>query len=235
MGFILDYLNGIIEELPYLLETTKPIVFFEKGDFRISSFVTTTWIAMFLIIAFVLIITSKLEIKPTTRRQAIAEKIVFSFYSFIKEILGDTGRKVYGMLGSFFLIILVFNFMWVIPTFTVPTSSYSTTLALALLAYLYSQMIIIKKVNLKNYIISYGQPNPLMIIGNVLSIIARPLSLSMRLFGNMFAGKILDSLIMMTLPLLVPIAFSLLSILAGVIQAYVFTLLVTMFINEGLE
>lgn len=74
-----------------------------------------------------------------------------------------------------------------------------------------------------------------MLVGNLINIVARPLSISMRLFGNMFAGKILDSIVMLALPLLVPVIFSVLSILVGGIQSYVFALLLTMYISEGLE
>lgn len=235
MDIILNYFRGIIEDLPNLLETTKPVVFFQEGNFRISSTVTTTWLVMLLLFIFVIFITSKLEKVPTTRRQAVAEWITMFLYNFVESICGDKAKKYYGTLGGIFISILVMNFMWVIPTFTTPTASYSTTLALALIGYLYVQFAIIREKKILGYLKSYVEPNAFMIIGNLTSIFAIPLSLSMRLFGNMFSGKILDSIVMITLPLLVPIVFSLLSILSGMIQAYVFTLLLTMFTGEGIE
>lgn len=235
MNIIVNYFKGIIEELPHLLETTKPVIFFQDGDFRISSTVTTTWLVMLLVFVFVMIITSKLEKIPTTRRQAMAEWITMFLYNFVFSICGEKAKKYYGTLGGIFITIFVMNFMWVIPTFTTPTASYSTTLALALIGYLYVQYSIIREKNILKYLKSYVEPNAFMIIGNLTSIVAIPLSLSMRLFGNMFSGKILDSIVMMSIPLLVPIVFSLLSILSGAIQAYVFTLLLTMFTSEGIE
>ncbi len=235
MEIILNYFKGIIEELPNLLETTKPVVFFQDGNFRISSTVTTTWLVMLFVFVFVTFITSKLEKVPTTRRQAVAEWITMFIYNFVYSICGEKTKKLYGTFGGIFITILVMNFMWVIPTFTTPTASYSTTLALALIGYLYVQFSIIREKNIFGYLKGYIEPNAFMIIGNLTSIFAIPLSLSMRLFGNMFSSKILDSIVMITLPLLVPIVFSLLSILAGIIQAYVFTLLITMFTGEGIE
>jgi F-type H+-transporting ATPase subunit a len=235
MDIVLNYFKGIIEELPNLLETTKPVIFFQEGNFRISSTVTTTWLVMFIIFIFVLVITSKLEKIPTTRRQAIAEGITMFLYNFIYGIIGPKASKFYGILGSFFIVILVMNFMWVIPTFTSPTASYSTTFALAIIGYLYVQYSIIREKKIFRYLKSYVEPNPFMIIGNLTSIVAIPLSLSMRLFGNMFSGKVLDSIVMIAIPFLVPIIFILLSILASAIQAYVFTLLLTMFTSEGIE
>lgn len=235
MNFIGEHFSNMINELPNLMESTKPVVFFEIGNFKISSIVVTTWLAMILIIIFVLFITSSLEKVSTTKRQVVAEKITLFFYCFTEEALGDLATKIFGILGSIFIIILVMNFMWLIPTLTVPTASFSTTFALTMIGFLYTQGIIIKETNLKNYIMSYGKPNLFMLFGNVMSVLSRPISLSMRLFGNMFAGKILDALVMIFIPLLLPIAFYLLSILAGVIQAYVFTLLLAMYINEGLE
>lgn len=235
MNFIGEHFSNMINELPNLMESAKPVVFFETGSFRISSIVATTWLAMILIIVFVLFITSSLEKVSTTKRQAVAEKITLFFYHFTEEALGDLAKKIFGILGSIFIIILVMNFMWLIPTLTVPTASFSTTFALAMIGFLYTQGIIIKETNLKNYIMGYGKPNLFMLFGNVMSVLSRPISLSMRLFGNMFAGKILDALVMIFIPMLLPIALYLLSILAGVIQAYVFTLLLAMYINEGLE
>lgn len=235
MDIILNYFTGIIEELPNLLETTKPVIFFQEGNFRISSTVTTTWLVMIFVFVFVTFITSKLEKVPTTRRQAVAEWITMFIYNFVYSICGEKTKKLYGTFGGIFLTILVMNFMWVIPTFTTPTASYSTTLALALIGYLYVQYSIIREKKILGYLKGYIEPNAFMIIGNLTSIFAIPLSLSMRLFGNMFSSKILDSIVMITLPLLVPIVFSLLSILAGIIQAYVFTLLITMFTGEGIE
>ncbi|MDD2371703.1 MAG: F0F1 ATP synthase subunit A [Firmicutes bacterium] len=235
MNIIVNYLKGIIEKLPNLLDTTKPTVFYQNGNFRISSTIVTTWFMMLLLFIFVMIITSKLEKISKTRRQAVAEKITLFFYNFVYEVLGESAKKFYGVLGSIFITILLMNFMWVIPTFTTPTASVSTTLALGIIGFLYTQYVIIREKNFFKYLKSYIEPNAFMIIGNVINIFARPLSISMRLFGNMFAGKILDSIIMMSIPLLAPIVFSVLSILTGGIQAYVFTLLLTMFISEGLE
>ncbi len=235
MNIIVDYLKGIIEELPDLLDTTKPIIFYENWNFRISSTITTTWFMMLLLFIFVIIITSKLERISNTRRQAIAEKITLFFYDFVYEVLGEKAKKVYGILGSIFITILLMNFMWVLPTLTTPTASFSTTFALGIIGFLYSQYIIIKEKNIFKYLKGYVEPNAFMLVGNLTSIVARPLSISMRLFGNMFAGKILDSIVMIAIPLLVPIAFNTLSILVGAIQAYVFTLLLTMYISEGLE
>ncbi|KAF0091294.1 MAG: F-type H+-transporting ATPase subunit a [Fusobacteria bacterium] len=235
MEIIANYFKGMLEELPHLLDTTKPVVFFQEGYFRISSTVTTTWFIMLMIVIFVLIITSKLEKIPTTRRQSIAEWITMFIYDFVYSICGEKTKKLYGTFGGIFITILVMNFIWVIPIFTTPTASYSTTLALALIGNSYVQFAIIREKNIFGYLKGYFEPNAFMIIGNVIGIFAVPLSLSMRLFGNMFSGKILDSIVMIALPFLVPIVFSLLSILSAIIQAYVFTLLLTMFTGEGIE
>ncbi len=235
MNIIVDYLKGIIEKLPHLLETTKAIVFYQNGSFRISSIIITTWLMMLLLFIFVMIITSKLEKISKTRRQAVAEKITLFFYNFVYEVIGEKSKKVYGILGSVFITILLMNFMWVLPTFTQPTASFSTTAALGIIGFLYSQYIVVKERNIFKYLKGYIEPNAFMLIGNLTEVVARPLSISMRLFGNMFAGKILDSIVMIAIPLLVPIIFSVLSMLTGIIQAYVFTLLLTMYISEGLE
>ena len=235
MGFIGDWFAHTIEGLPLLLEGTKPTVFYESGGFRISSTVTTTWILMILIIAFVLFITSKLEKVPTTRRQAIAEKITMFIYNFVEGMCGKATPRIYGIIGGIFITILVMNFTGLVPGNTSPTASYSTTLALALFGFIYVQYKKIREQGFGGYLKSYVDPNAFMIIGNITGLVSTPLSLSMRLFGNMFSGKVLDSIVYLSVPILLPIVFLLLSLLSAVIQAYVFALLLTMFISEGLN
>lgn len=168
INIIGNWFKHTIEELPYLLDAGKPIVFYEQGNFRISSVVTTTWIIMIALIIFVFIITSKLERKPTTRRQAIAEKITLFIYNFVESLCGDAGRRFYGIIGGIFITILVMNFMGMVPTYTSPTASYSTTLALALIGFGYVQYRKIREIGVKGYLLSYVDPNAFMIIGNTI-------------------------------------------------------------------
>ena len=235
MNFIGNWMTHIMEELPHLLELSKPVVFYENEYFRITSVLTTTWLAMLLIIGFVLFITSRLEKKPTSRRQAVAEKIVLFFYGFVEEVLGHKAKKYYSILGSLFIIILVMNLIWLIPTLAAPTISFSTTAALAIIGYGYTQLVIIGATSPFKYLANFAKPNPLMLIGHVIEVFSKPLSLSMRMFGNLFSGRILDTIVLIALPIAVPIVFNVLGILVGAIQAYVFTLLLTMYISEGLE
>lgn len=235
MNFIGNWFAHTIEELPHLLEYTGAYVYYENGPFRISSVVVTTWMIMALLVWTVFYLTKNLEKYPTTRRQAIAERITLFFVDFVVSICGPAGRKFYSIFGGIFITILSMNLIGLVPGNTSPTASYSTTLALALIGFGYIQYRAIREVGIKAYLVGYVTPNAFMLIGNTIGLVATPLSLSMRLYGNMFSGKVLDTITYLSIPILLPLMFAMLSLLSAFIQAYVFTLLLTMFLGQNIE
>lgn len=228
-------MENFANKLGGLLEESAPIVFFQDGFFRVSSVVVTTWIIMAMMFIAIFILTRKLTLIPTTKRQVAAEAIVKFFRNFAVDLVGPKGISMAGTLGAIFMTIFLMNFIWFIPVFESPTASYSTTAALAIVGFIYSQYIIVKNKGGGHYLKSYFEPVGFMVIFNVIDLFTRPLSLSVRLFGNLFTGGILVGVLYAAMPFLLPLPIHFLELLTGTIQAYVFALLIGIYASEGLE
>ena len=228
-------MENFAHKLSGLLDEKAPIVFFQDGFFRISSVVVTTWIIMAILFIAIFILTRKLSKVPTTKRQVIAENIVGWFRSFAVDLVGPKGMQMAGTLAAIFITIFMMNFIWFIPILESPTASYSTTAALAIVGFIYSQFVIVKNKGAGAYLKGYFQPLGFMVIFNVIDLFTRPLSLSVRLFGNLFTGGILVGVLYAIMPFLLPLPIHFLELLTGTIQAYVFALLIGIYASEGLE
>ena len=228
-------MENFVHKLSGILNEKEPIVFFQDGFFRVSSVVVTTWIIMVILFIIIFILGRKLSKVPTTKRQIIAENIVVWFRNFAVDLVGPKGLQMAGTLAAIFIIIFMMNFIWFIPILESPTASYSTTAALAIIGFIYSQYIIIKNKGASVYLKGYFQPLGFMVVFNIIDLFTRPLSLSVRLFGNLFTGGILVGVLYAIMPFLLPLPVHFLELLTGIIQAYVFTLLIGIYASEGLE
>lgn len=227
-------MEAFIEKIGGLLESVAPQPFLNIGGIQLTTVVRNTWIIMILLIVFTFVSTRNLKKIPTSKIQILAEKIVEMFQSLTKSVCGEYGKQMYGIVGSIFLVILFMNFIWLIPTLSSPTASYSTTSAMAIFGFGYAQFTIIRNRGGIQYIKNYFKPMPVMAIFNVTSFFTSPLSMSVRLFGSVFTGEVLVALMYLVFGLLVPIPFYALGILTGVVQAYVFSILICIFASEGL-
>jgi F-type H+-transporting ATPase subunit a len=137
------------------------------------------------------------------------------------------------ILGTLFLFIVVANLSALVPGVKAPTASLETPAALAIVVFLSAHFYGICEQGLKKYLASYLKPNPLMLPLNVLSEITRTFSLMVRLFGNMMSHELVIGIVATIAGLLVPIPFMALGILVGVIQAYIFAILATVFVGAA--
>lgn len=186
------------------------------------------------------------------RVQSLVEMGVEGFYNFITGIMGEAGKKYVPFLGTLFLFIWVNNLMGIVPGFAAATSKFQTTVTLALVVFFYVNYVGIKEGGLKHFLWHLaGSPKdaigwvlfPLMLPLEIIGMLAKPLSLSLRLFGNIMGEDILVGVFLMLgislmgafwpdplvgVPLHFPFLF--LALLTGTIQALVFTLLSTIYI-----
>lgn len=176
--------------------------------------------------------------------QNFLEWVVESFETYVLSVLGPDGKKYVPFLGTLFLYILTMNLLGLIPLMKSPTSDLSVTLAMGICVFAYVQYLNIKHMGLKGFLYHMaGSPKdaigwmvaPLMFPIELLTQISRPITLGLRLFGNIFGEKILlgfFAVIGITVLYFVPIQtpFVFLGLLTGVIQAMVFTLLSTIYI-----
>jgi len=215
------------------VEAPTILDFFVKMT-HLPHYLVFTWFIMFIIIVFSLIVRLTLKLMPSGF-QNVVESIIEMLYSFVEDILGKHTKKHFPLIATLALFIFFANIVELIPGFVPPTSSWNTTIAMALIVFVYYQYLGIKTHGIK-YIKHFMGPiwwlTPLMVPVEVIGHFARILSLSVRLFGNIMGDDLLLVIVFFLMPVLVPLPIMALVLLAAVIQAFIFPLLSTLYIAD---
>ena len=183
-----------------------------------------TWVVMAFLIVVAWLASHKLSWIPRGW-QNVMEMAVEFLEGMVRDGLGEKGIKYTYFFGSLFLFILVANMLGLIPEMTSPTRDVSVTLCLAILWTIWQQYIGIRENGLAKHLHHFIEPFAPFAIIHVMDLAIRPLTLALRLFGNIYAGEILLEKLTETFRLVVPTAWLFLSIAIGVIQAFIFTVL----------
>lgn len=183
-----------------------------------------TWIVMAIIILLVIVASRKLTRIPK-RWQCLLEIIVEFTNNTVVDSLGLHGIRYSYFFGSLFLFIFVSNMLGLVPGLYSPTRDISVTLGLSILVVIWMQYIGIKENGWAGHLKHFITPNFLFLPLHLLELFTRPLTLALRLFGNIFAGEILIEKLTETFHIIVPSLWLLMSVLIGAIQAYIFTIL----------
>ena len=139
-------------------------------------------------------------------------------------------EKYLGFLGTLFLFIAVSNLCAIIPGYEPPTGSLSTTSALAISVFVAVPFFGIEEQGLGGYLKSYLKPTLIMLPFNIISELSRTFALAIRLFGNIMSGTMIVGILLTITPLIFPIFMNLLGLLTGMVQAYIFSILATVYI-----
>lgn len=211
-------------------------IFWEYGFVNLNLTIVTTWVIMIVLVLGAWLITRNLksEIK-TSRWQNILEMIVLMIRDQIKEVGLNKPDKYMGFIGTLFLFIAVSNLLTILPWYEAPTGSLSTTTALAISVFIAVPVFGIVEGGLKNYLKSYLQPNFIMLPFNIISEISRTLALAVRLFGNIMSGGLIATVLISIVPFFFPMIMSALGLLTGMIQAYIFAILATVYIAAATQ
>lgn len=224
--------------------------------------VTYTWLVMAILIVASLLATRRLRVVPTGL-QNLMEIVLEQVQGLLEEIVGPEGRRFLPLIATLAMFILVSNLFGLIPGLAVPTANLNTTLACALIVFLAYHYIGIRKNGVWKYLKHFAGPlpllAPLMFPIEVISHFARPLSLSVRLFANMFGGHMLMAALFFLalslfewswrgstvfflvtiplnlLPILLIVPIMLLKLLVALIQTFIFVMLSTVYISLALE
>lgn len=200
--------------------------------------VSYTWFAMLLLIGLAIAARLTLKKSAPTGIQNFFEVIVKGLEDFIEEIMGPEGKHYFPLIASLFLFILVSNLMGLVPGFESPTANLNTTLALALCSFAATHYIGLRRHGfgyVKHFMGPMWALAPLMFIIEGISHLARVVSLSFRLFGNMIAKHKLLIVLVALVPYLVPSLVLALGLFVGFIQAGVFTLLTMLYLAGAIE
>lgn len=200
------------------------------ADFMVMQIV----VAVLLIVLFAILRSSLSVSKPGAMQQVF--EVIHNFVSGqAQDNVGHESRRHIWLFETLFLFILCSNLIGVIPGFVSPTQVIYVPAGCALISFLYFNIVGIKKHGILKYTAHFAGPvwwmSPLMFLIEIISTLARPLSLSIRLFANMFAGEQVTLVFMSLTYLVVPALFMGLHVFVGLLQAYVFTVLTMMYVG----
>lgn len=217
----------------------EPVLFFKTHWLEEHHLVvvTYTWFVMAALALFSFLATRRLSILPG-RFQNVMEVIIGGFDTLLIDTMGHQGRKFFPLIATLGLYILTSNLLGLIPGFESPTASLNTTVSMAIVVFVMTHVVGVKIHGVKYFKQFLGPVwwlTPLMMPIEIVSHLARPLSLSMRLFGNIMGEDLVLMVVLLLVPLLVPLPILVLMIFTSLIQTLVFMLLAMMYIAGAME
>ena len=204
-------------------------------DIPIAESTVITWVIMLIILLLSIFLTRNLKVRDISKRQLITETIVIKLEHFITDMVGEEGKAYVPYLCAVILYIGIAN---LIGLFGVkpPTKDLNTTAALALMSIVLVQYASIHVKGVGGWIKSFKEPMAIVTPINILELFIKPLSLCMRLFGSVLGAFVIMELIKILIPVAIPVPFSFyFDIFDGLIQAYVFVFLTSLYIREAVE
>ncbi len=212
-----------------------PLLFLDNPYF--PPHVTYTWFVMLLLIVLAFLMTRKLDIYPG-KLQNVFEVMIEGVRGLVEDSMGHEGKKFFPLIATLAFFILISNLLGVFPGFESPTANLNTTVAMALVVFVLTHVIGIKVHGFK-YIKQFMGPvwwmTPIMLPIEIVSHLARPLSLSVRLFGNIRGEDLVLAIVLMLVPFLMPLPVVILMIFTSIIQTLVFMMLSMIYISLAMQ
>ena len=228
-------MNGLVESLMEELNCNVVFTIPLFGGIDVMESVVVTWIIMAIMMIASLILVHGLKVRNISKKQAALESGMSFIYDFFEGLLGKEGKAYIPYLITVVIYIGIDNMIGLLG-FKSPTKDLNVTVSLAVMSIVLVEVAGIRKKGVRGWIKSFAEPIAIIAPINVLELFIRPLSLCMRLFGNVLGAIVVMALIKHLLPLIVPLPFSFyFDIFDGVIQAYVFVFLTSLYIKEAIE
>lgn len=214
--------------------TPDDIVVFTLAGWKVNATIVNTWVVMALLVGISMVITRNLRADvPPNRWRTALEVIVKLIQGQIEEVTRNSARHVMYFAGTLFLFIALSNLMLVIPGFSPPTSSLSTTVALTLSVLVAVPMFGIASGGVGRYLKTFVEPSVIMLPFNIIGEFSRSISLAIRLYGNVMSGAVIAAILLTVAPFFFPVVMDMLGLLTGMIQAYIFAILATVYISSA--
>ena len=212
------------------------LIYWQFGFFKLNATLVFTWLVMLLLVVGAKLITGRLTKEhQRSRWQNMLEIVVTGIMKQIGEVGLREPQQFLGFLGTLFLFVAMASLCTVLPGYEPPTASLSTTAALALCVLVAVPTFGIGEQGLHGYLKSYIEPTVIMLPFNIISEITRTLALAVRLFGNMMSGAMIIAILFTITPFVFPIIMTVLGLLTGMVQAYIFTILAAVYIAAAMH
>lgn len=203
----------------------------------------TMWIAMFALIIFAIVATKNLSIIPN-KIQAVAESLMQFFWGLADSMIGKEGKKHVPLVASLFLFIVVANLMGQLPwkiyhlkagEMASPTNDINMTAAMAVIVLIYYVAAGIAKKKFKFFLHGFSFVDIILFFVEILEMVTRPLTLALRLFGNILAGEILIAALIGICAWGLPLPIMFFELLVACVQALVFMMLTMVYISTAIK
>lgn len=231
---------------------------FSLGGFPITNSLLVAWLAIAILIAFAYFSTRKMELIPKNKGQYLAEMVVGFLYDLVSGVTGDDKqtKKFFPLVATIFLFVLLSNWLGLlpgvgsmgffeevagseekilVPLFRAGSADLNFTLGLAIISVFAIQFFGIAALGVFKYgkkFINFKSPISFVVgILELVGEVAKVISFSFRLFGNVFAGEVLLIVITFLVPYIVPLPFYFLEVVVGLIQAFIFSMLTVVFLK----
>lgn len=205
------------------------------GGIPIYDSVAVTWVIMAALVLLSKILVRNLRVEDPGKAQLFLESSIGFLRDFFLDLVGEEGKNYIPYLISTAVFIGTANLIGIVG-FVPPTKDLNMTAALAVISIAVIEYAGFHKKGARGFLKSFAEPVAVILPINILEIFIRPISLCMRLFGNVLGSFVVMELIKLVVPVIIPIPFSFyFDIFDGVIQAYVFVFLTALFIKEQLD
>jgi F-type H+-transporting ATPase subunit a len=211
-----------------------PVVF-RLGPIPITETIITSSVVTVILLALAILLSYSVHKRPDHWLAFVAFEVVEAFDGLVQDVIGVRHQTVATLAGSLFLFIAFCNLAGQLPGVHPATGSIATTSALAAVVFLSVPIAGIRTHGVWDYFKNYFRPNPLLMPLHVISELSRTLALAVRLFGNVMSGHLVVALLVALAGFLVPIPIMALDLLIGLLQAYIFSILSTVYIGAAIS
>jgi len=203
---------------------------------KINATLVYTWLVMSILVIGSWLVTRRLSMDiQCPRWQTLLEVVVSTIRDQIKEIAHENPGHYLAFIGTLFLFIGLSNLLIIFPGYVAPTSSLTTTTALAICVFIAVPLYGITKHGITNYLKEYFQPTFIFFPFHVMGEFTRTLALAVRLFGNIMSHDKVIAILLAVTPLFFPVVMHALGLLIGLVQAYIFSILAMVYIASATQ
>lgn len=228
MGNLSEFL---MEELNVATAFTIPIF----GGIEVAESTVISWVIMAIIVILTLVLTRNMRVEKPGKLQVGVEYAVTALQSLVRGIIGHEGERYVPYLSTVLVFLGISN-IFAIFGMKPPTKDLNVTAALALMSIILVQAASIRQNKVGGWLKGFTKPSKVITPLNVMELAIRPLSLCMRLFGNVMGAFVVMKLLEHLVPVILPAVFSLyFDFFDGLLQAYVFVFLTGLYIKEAVE
>ncbi len=216
--------------------TPDGIVIWQWGIVSLNATILFSWLVMLIMVVGSFLITRRLTTGPNISRfQNLLEIVVQYMQGEIGQVARESSSKYLPFIGTVFLFIAVCNLLDIVPFYQAPTGSLSTAAALAACVFVAVPAYGIGERGFLGYLKFYVQPSVFMLPFNIMGELSRTLALAVRLFGNIMSGTMIVGILLAVSPLIFPVIMRAFGLLTGMIQAYIFAVLTTVYIGAAVK